>query len=170
MLDYSLKFWQLSRPMGPCSTVDLAPRRNRRMSKLSLLWIYYDVVCRLCWSWNCGLWAQQGGYRTAVCLVRRFTAFVGWVKWSCIKRDYQNKKCIVDVLERRLTSLALVCWLSVFCVIKLLVATTHMPGTLSTGWFHWHRGLQAGIYGYLVEILLTSLLKKHIDINTTSML
>lgn len=29
-------------------------------------------------------------------------------------------------------------------MIKLLVATTHMPGTLSTGWFHWHRGAASG--------------------------
>ena len=76
----------------------------------------------------------------------------------------------MGVLERRLTSSVLVGWLSGFCVIELFVATTHMPGTLSTGWFHWHRGLQAGIYGYLIEILLTSLSKKHIDINTAGML
>ena len=43
---------------------------------------------------------------------------------------------MVDALERRLTSLVLVSWLSGFCVIELFVATVRMPGSLSTGWSH----------------------------------
>ena len=52
------------------------------------------------------------------------------------KRLSKYKNCIVDVIERGLTSSVLVGWLSGFCVIELFVATVRMPGSLSTGWSH----------------------------------
>ena len=105
-----------------------------------------------------------------MCLVWRFAAIVGCVKLSCIKKTIKYKKCIVDVLERKLTSSVLVCGLSGFCVIELFVATMRMASSLSTGWLVWHRWLQAGIGGHLIEAQLASLLKIHIEINTTSTL
>ena len=61
-----------------------------------------------------------------MCLVWRFAAIVGCAKLSCIKKLSKYKKCIVDVLERKLTSSVLVCGLSGFCVIELFVATMRM--------------------------------------------
>ena len=86
------------------------------------------------------------------------------------KKLSKYKKCIADVLERKLTSQVLVCGLSGFCVIELFVATMRMPGSLSTGWLVSHRWLQAGICGHLIETQLALLLKIHIYINTTSAL
>ena len=105
-----------------------------------------------------------------MCWVWRFAAIAGCVKLSCIKKTIKYKKCIVDVLERKLTSSVLVCGLSGFCVIELFVATMRMASSLSTGWLVWHRWLQAGIGGHFIEAQLASLLKIHIEINTTSTL
>ena len=55
-----------------------------------------------------------------ICCYRRVCKIIVYKKLS------KYKKCIVDVLERKLTSSVLVCGQSGFCVIELFVATMRM--------------------------------------------